>query len=155
VILKFSSKVAYLFVFLFISILLLLQEGRGSPDGADWTALCDLEESQGSDASPQNDSGFPPSHNANDEQGSKEENQDAKTRDGVKVLPFEFIALEACLEAACRSLDNEVYPSIQFQDKTLLQPFLGQFSLFFWFYCVCIPFELGEDSGARSSSSVG
>lgn len=23
-------------------------------------------------------------------------------------LPFEFIALEACLEAACRSLENEV-----------------------------------------------
>lgn len=29
-------------------------------------------------------------------------------RDGPKLLPFEFIALEACLEAACSSLDNEV-----------------------------------------------
>jgi len=37
-----------------------------------------------------------------------EEKQDLKNRDAVKVLPFEFIALEACLEAACSSLDNEV-----------------------------------------------
>nr|XP_043624832.1 magnesium transporter MRS2-3-like isoform X3 [Erigeron canadensis] len=28
-------------------------------------------------------------------------------QDGPKLLPFEFIALEACLEAACGSLDNE------------------------------------------------
>ncbi|XP_076942141.1 magnesium transporter MRS2-3-like [Bidens hawaiensis] len=28
-------------------------------------------------------------------------------RNGPKLLPFEFIALEACLEAACTSLDNE------------------------------------------------
>lgn len=27
---------------------------------------------------------------------------------GPRVLPFEFIALEACLEAACSCLDNEV-----------------------------------------------
>ncbi|KAJ8447516.1 hypothetical protein Cgig2_019510 [Carnegiea gigantea] len=84
------------------------QEVRGSPDGAAWTALCDLEESQGSDASPQTDAGLPPSHKTNDEQGSKDESQDAKNRDGVEVLPFEFIALEACLEAACSLLENEV-----------------------------------------------
>lgn len=84
------------------------QEGRGSPDSAAWTALCDLAESQGSDASPQTDTGFPSSHKTNDEQGSKDESQEAKNRDGVKVLPFEFIALETCLEAACSSLDNEV-----------------------------------------------
>ncbi|KAM1043705.1 hypothetical protein ACFX13_035696 [Malus domestica] len=28
-------------------------------------------------------------------------------RDGLKVLPFEFVALEACLEAACSVLENE------------------------------------------------
>lgn len=32
------------------------------------------------------------------------------SRDGLKHLCFEFIALEACLEAACSSLDNEVSP---------------------------------------------
>ena len=30
---------------------------------------------------------------------------------GLKVLPFEFVALEACLEAACSVLDNEVSKS--------------------------------------------
>lgn len=32
-----------------------------------------------------------------------------RTRGGPNILPFEFRALEACLEAACSSLDNEVY----------------------------------------------
>lgn len=32
-------------------------------------------------------------------------------RDGPRLLPFEFIALEACLEATCTSLDNEVSPT--------------------------------------------
>ncbi|KAK6152276.1 hypothetical protein DH2020_014911 [Rehmannia glutinosa] len=33
--------------------------------------------------------------------------QSAENRDGPKLLPFEFVALEACLEAACSCLDNE------------------------------------------------
>ena len=33
----------------------------------------------------------------------KEEN-----REGLRVLPFEFVALETCLEAACSCLENEV-----------------------------------------------
>lgn len=28
--------------------------------------------------------------------------------EGLKVLPFEFVALEVCLEAACSCLENEV-----------------------------------------------
>ena len=32
-----------------------------------------------------------------------------RKQDGSKVLPFEFVALEACLEAACNALENEVY----------------------------------------------
>jgi len=28
--------------------------------------------------------------------------------DAIKILPFEFVALEACLEAACSVLENEV-----------------------------------------------
>lgn len=27
----------------------------------------------------------------------------------LKILPFEFVALEACLEATCSSLDEEVW----------------------------------------------
>ncbi|XP_051113418.1 magnesium transporter MRS2-3-like [Andrographis paniculata] len=35
------------------------------------------------------------------------EQQGLQNARGLKLLPFEFVALEACLEAACRSLDNE------------------------------------------------
>ncbi|XP_027359627.1 magnesium transporter MRS2-3-like [Abrus precatorius] len=34
-------------------------------------------------------------------------NQDLQNPDGTKILPFEFVALEACLEAACSVLENE------------------------------------------------
>ncbi|KAJ1388348.1 hypothetical protein SESBI_39175 [Sesbania bispinosa] len=34
-------------------------------------------------------------------------NQDLQIPDGTKILPFEFVALEACLEAACSVLENE------------------------------------------------
>ncbi|KAJ9159391.1 hypothetical protein P3X46_024899 [Hevea brasiliensis] len=36
-----------------------------------------------------------------------ERKQGFKNQDGSKVLPFEFVALEACLEAACSILENE------------------------------------------------
>ncbi|MED6119147.1 Magnesium transporter MRS2-3 [Stylosanthes scabra] len=32
---------------------------------------------------------------------------DIQNGDGMKILPFEFVALEACLEAACSVLENE------------------------------------------------
>ena len=38
--------------------------------------------------------------------------QALENQDGLKVLPFEFIALEACLEAACSCLENEVSTSL-------------------------------------------
>ncbi|KAF1880958.1 hypothetical protein Lal_00022988, partial [Lupinus albus] len=40
---------------------------------------------------------------------SKTPNHDSMEdqEDGMKILPFEFVALEACLEAACGVLDNE------------------------------------------------
>ncbi|KAJ6763631.1 RNA SPLICING PROTEIN MRS2 MITOCHONDRIAL, partial [Salix purpurea] len=34
--------------------------------------------------------------------------QGLENREGSKVLPFEFVALEACLEAACSCLESEV-----------------------------------------------
>uniref|UniRef100_A0A7C8Z3D6 Magnesium transporter n=1 Tax=Opuntia streptacantha TaxID=393608 RepID=A0A7C8Z3D6_OPUST len=82
------------------------QEARGSADNAEWTDLYDLEATHSTDVSPPNEScGFP--QGTKDEKDNMEEKQDLKNRDAVKVLPFEFIALEACLEAACSSLDNE------------------------------------------------
>lgn len=43
-------------------------------------------------------------------------NRDEEQRVGenarsLKLLPFEFVALEACLEATCSSLDDEVWIS--------------------------------------------
>ncbi|EPS69518.1 hypothetical protein M569_05249 [Genlisea aurea] len=56
----------------------------------------------------------------------KERNQSSSgNRDKLKLLPFEFVALEACLESACSSLDREAgileqeaYPAL---DKLSLQ----------------------------------
>ncbi|RDX78723.1 Magnesium transporter MRS2-3, partial [Mucuna pruriens] len=37
------------------------------------------------------------------------EDGDETKQDGMKVLPFEFVTLEACLEAACSALENEAH----------------------------------------------
>ncbi|XWS68145.1 hypothetical protein CRYUN_Cryun04dG0066100 [Craigia yunnanensis] len=42
-----------------------------------------------------------------DVEGKAEEKQGLENPDGSKILPFEFVALEACLEAACSCLENE------------------------------------------------
>ncbi|XP_074312749.1 magnesium transporter MRS2-3-like [Silene latifolia] len=85
-----------------------LQEARGDADDSEWPNLYALEEGESIDGSPVDDScGFPPRREMNEETGKLEEKEDLKNKDGVKVLPFEFIALEACLEAACSSLDHE------------------------------------------------
>ncbi|GAV90871.1 hypothetical protein CFOL_v3_34273 [Cephalotus follicularis] len=42
-----------------------------------------------------------------DEEIKPDEKQGLENQDGSKVLPFEFVALEACLEAACSCLENE------------------------------------------------
>ncbi|KAI4375937.1 hypothetical protein MLD38_013749 [Melastoma candidum] len=80
------------------------QEGIG--DESNWTNLYDMEE-QSRPVSPERlERGFPLAD------GVEEENKtDGKpifdNRDGMKFPPFEFIALEACLEAACTCLENE------------------------------------------------
>lgn len=88
------------------------QEGRnvvGGDGGADWHAY-DSEEPQLRVVSPH------PSGNmkySGDFQGFQEMDVKGKGdgkpgfENGPRVLPFEFIALEACLEAACSCLDNE------------------------------------------------
>ncbi|CAI0547766.1 unnamed protein product [Linum tenue] len=54
------------------------------------------------------------------EEGRKTDGrQSVENRDGSKVLPFEFVALEACLEAACscleieaKTLEQEAHPAL-------------------------------------------
>ncbi|XP_019059593.1 PREDICTED: magnesium transporter MRS2-3 [Tarenaya hassleriana] len=42
-----------------------------------------------------------------DSEAKTDAKQGLENQDGSKVLPFEFVALEACLEAACSSLEHE------------------------------------------------
>ncbi|GMQ01170.1 hypothetical protein CsSME_00047899 [Camellia sinensis var. sinensis] len=80
------------------------QEGGVNADDTDWTNLYDLVEPHSRLNSPQKLSGgFPPK----DDEGKVDGKQTLEKQDALKVLPFEFIALEACLEAACSCLDNE------------------------------------------------
>ncbi|KAA3488614.1 magnesium transporter MRS2-3 [Gossypium australe] len=53
------------------------------------------------------------------EEGRGEEKQGVEAQEGTKTLPFEFVALEACLEAACgclesetRTLEQEAHPAL-------------------------------------------
>ncbi|GJV02389.1 magnesium transporter MRS2-3-like protein [Tanacetum coccineum] len=70
----------------------------------DWTHLYDLGDPRSRDVSPTRVA-------TNIPESGHEVKTDGKhsfdRRDGPKLLPFEFVALEACLEAACGSLDNE------------------------------------------------
>ncbi|KAL8223853.1 hypothetical protein R6Q57_019328 [Mikania cordata] len=76
--------------------------------GADtgWTHLYDLGEPRSREVSP-----LRVASSISAPESGEEVKADGKhsfdKRDGPKLLPFEFIALEACLEAACSSLDNE------------------------------------------------
>lgn len=68
--------------------------------------MYDLEEPQSRTESPPNSyQGFPM---AEEEEGRENAKQGLENREGLKVLPFEFVALEACLEAACSCLESEV-----------------------------------------------
>lgn len=76
------------------------QEGMADGD-TEWTHLYDIGEPRSREVSPPRVSA----------ESGREVKPDGKhsfdKRDGPKLLPFEFIALEACLEAACSSLENE------------------------------------------------
>ncbi|XP_049403260.1 magnesium transporter MRS2-3 [Solanum stenotomum] len=80
------------------------QEAGGGGNNADWTNLYDLEEPQSEEVSPSNLSA---SFRSIDENKADGKQLAGENRDGPKLLPFEFVALEACLEAACSCLDNE------------------------------------------------
>ncbi|KAL2324295.1 hypothetical protein Fmac_023353 [Flemingia macrophylla] len=47
-------------------------------------------------------------HRATHQLHPQEDSDEAKQLDDMNILPFEFVALEACLEAACSALENEV-----------------------------------------------
>lgn len=81
------------------------KEAGGGGNNADWTNLCDLEEPRSEEVSPPD---FSARFQAVDENKADGKQQASENRDGPKLLPFEFVALEACLEAACSCLDNEV-----------------------------------------------
>ncbi|XP_024925659.3 magnesium transporter MRS2-3 isoform X2 [Ziziphus jujuba] len=74
-------------------------------DNTNWSTLCDMKEPQSRSVSPENCRGAFPQDQNEDEKGEGKE--DLQNQDGLKVLPFEFVALEACLEAACSCLDSE------------------------------------------------
>ena len=81
-----------------------MKEGNG--DDSSWRNLYDLEEPRSRAQSPHNPyQGFP---QAEEEEGKENGKQGLENREGLKVLPFEFVALEACLEAACSCLESEV-----------------------------------------------
>ncbi|KAK1560327.1 hypothetical protein Q3G72_025252 [Acer saccharum] len=81
------------------------QEGNGGDD-TNWSNLYDLEEAQSRPSTPKSSGGFSQFEDRNEE-NKADGKQSLENRDGSKVLPFEFVALEACLEAACSCLENE------------------------------------------------
>ncbi|KAF8410247.1 hypothetical protein HHK36_002772 [Tetracentron sinense] len=83
------------------------QEGRVTADDEEWRDLYDSEEPRSRSISPPNYPGGFPQFQETDEGDKADGKPGFENRVGPRVPPFEFIALEACLEAACSCLDNE------------------------------------------------
>ncbi|CAL1390792.1 unnamed protein product [Linum trigynum] len=93
------------------------QEGNG--DDTNWKTVYDSQLLKSSNESPED---FPERSllGRDHEEGRKADGrQSVENRDGSKVLPFEFVALEACLEAACscleieaKTLEQEAHPAL-------------------------------------------
>ncbi|GAY48752.1 hypothetical protein CUMW_114150 [Citrus unshiu] len=82
------------------------QEGDG--DISNWKNLYDLGTPESRASSPPDFAGTGISESEEITEERKEDGkQGLENRDGPKVLPFEFVALEACLESACSCLENE------------------------------------------------
>ncbi|KAJ4716124.1 magnesium transporter MRS2-3 [Melia azedarach] len=80
---------------------------EGYDKDPNWSNLYDLEDPQSRTPSPPEFSrGFPRSEDQTEE-SKADGKQGLENQDGPKGLPFEFVALEACLEAACSCLENE------------------------------------------------
>ena len=95
-------------LWVFVVVELGVKEGGVHATNTDWTNLYDLGEPQSRVVSPQNFSGDFSQFQDQDEGAKADGRPGLENQDGLKVLPFEFIALEACLEAACSCLENEV-----------------------------------------------
>ena len=67
-----------------------------------------MDEPQSRDHSPRYSTGGFPQFQDRDVEGKGEGKESLQNQDGLKILPFEFVALEACLEAACSCLESEV-----------------------------------------------
>ncbi|EEF40342.1 RNA splicing protein mrs2, mitochondrial, putative [Ricinus communis] len=80
------------------------QEGNGND--ANWTTLNNPEEPQSKARNKNFPGGFRCDQDGN-EAGKVDGRPSLENRDRSNVLPFEFVALEACLEAACGCLENE------------------------------------------------
>ncbi|KAG0463559.1 hypothetical protein HPP92_019628 [Vanilla planifolia] len=84
-------------------------------DGSENSNVCkayDLEEPRSSCSSPESFANLVSSRAVDgvdevNQEGQAEAAENLANSTGSKVLPFEFIALEACLEAACSCLENE------------------------------------------------
>jgi len=77
--------------------------------------MCCVKEEQNSGGEPhtrvdpaQGEAGTEQSSGDQGSEAKKDAKQSLENQDGSKVLPFEFVALEACLEAASSSLEHEV-----------------------------------------------
>ncbi|XP_030523143.1 magnesium transporter MRS2-3 [Rhodamnia argentea] len=93
---------------------------EGNADDSRWTNLYDLEEPQSRAVSPGNSPvGFSQLDGQEEEEAKMDVKQALENREGLKLPPFEFVALEACLEAACscleieaRTLELEAHPAL-------------------------------------------
>ncbi|XP_039130982.1 magnesium transporter MRS2-3 isoform X2 [Dioscorea cayenensis subsp. rotundata] len=81
-----------------------LNQDDGNDGNADWTEGYDKEEPESKMKSSPHDFGEDQDVDEKVEGGEK---SGLVSSNGPKVLPFEFIALESCLEAACSCLENE------------------------------------------------
>lgn len=123
---------------------------RGS-NNANWENMYDMEE-------PQFDVVLPPkfyaSFWAKDKNKVDGKQQAVENQDSPKLLYFEFVASEVCLEDACSCLDNEVKNNSVAFLKSIVGYFsLSLFLIFALFLVVIfvVLFEAGKDTGARSS----
>ncbi|KAG1368525.1 putative magnesium transporter MRS2-3 [Cocos nucifera] len=92
-----------------IKAIITAHEEGGVGSSEDWTNVCDLGEPKSRTASPpqgSDDLEYPGSLHVESETDEKEKREEISSN-GPRDLPFEFIALEACLEAACSCLENE------------------------------------------------
>lgn len=67
-----------------------------------------MGESQSRPVSPRYSPGGFSQFEDQDEDGQSDAMRGNEDHDGLKIPPFEFVALEACLEATCSCLENEV-----------------------------------------------